>query len=108
MTTDYSIDKNLPMWRVWRSNDNSTVAECMTYAEARKYIDTQTTRDNLIPWPMPNVGPLPPWWFRATQPPRISAEEREELSPDVGAWQRARDAQSPYGKRKAQKWGALK
>ena len=108
MTTDYTIDERLPIWRVWRSNNNSTVAENMTYAEARAYINAQTAGENMLPWPMPNVGPLPPWWFRATQPPRRTPEEREELSPDVAGWQRASDVQRPYGRRKQQKWGGVR
>ena len=101
--TDYTVDERLPIWQVLIGN--VTVAANMTHAQAREYADTL---NHAWVWPMPNVGPLPPWWFRATSPPRISAEEREELSPDLRDAQRYRDTQRPYGKRKQQKWEGVR
>lgn len=99
--------EDLNIWRVIDMRNRSDAAIYLTHAQACVWVCEHPTLYCLI-MRMPECGCAMPWQVALKQPPRISAELREELSPDVATWQRALDVPRPYGKRKAQKWGGVR
>lgn len=96
---DYTRDREQPTWAVWRGQ--RFAVENLTHAEA---VAEQAARGGYV-CTMPPQGPEPPYWSSAWKP-RLSPEELEELSPDLGrANERYDSRRGGYARRKRAKWG---